>query len=226
MHPRIAQGNQRVCKFFISGSCKYGSECWNYHPGASQPERPTHFVCIRVTNQELVSHVERIHGHVTNHSPHLANSCSPLTALHVTICMLQIKTDPQMDTAKKVMEDTKQLFIQYIPKSTDLEFSGVDHFNDRVLYGKVVHNTALDNLHFLLIERFQDAGLKTPGNREPYTPHMTLVKSSRPIHMDSYRDQGETFIGKQPVDGIHLCAATGPNERDGFYPRLHFISNS
>ena len=198
-------------------------------------ERPTHFVCIRVTDQELVSHVERIHGHVTNHSPHLADSCSPLTALHVTICMLQIKTSSQMDTAKKVMENTKQFFVQYIPKSTDLEFSGVDHFNDRVLYGKVVHNTALDRLSFLLIERFQDAGLKTPGNHDKYTPHMTLAKLSRPtqrdlntaiIHRDSYRGQSETFIGKQPVDGIYLCAATGPKEKDGFYPRLHFISNS
>lgn len=87
--------------------------------------------------------------------------------------MLHLTTPSHINTARKVMENTKCHFTQYIPKHTDLVFSAVDHFKERLLYGKVVPNATLDRLSFLLIERFQDAGLKTPGNHESFTPHMT-----------------------------------------------------
>ena len=197
--------------------------------------RPTHFVCIRVTDQYVASSVEKIQEHVVKHSPELSDACLPLTVLHVTICMMQLNNPSHISTARKVMENTKQYFTQCVPKCTDLVFSAIDHFHDRLLYAKVAPNPALHRLSSLLIERFQDAGLKTPGNRDRFTPHMTLLKMSRSLqHMinsqvirrDSYSAFGETYIGKQRVDGIYLCSITGPEQDDGFFHRIHFVSNS
>lgn len=198
-------------------------------------ERPTHFICVRVTDRDVVSNVQKIQEHILKNSPELTDACLPLTALHVTICMVQLKNSSDIDTARKVLENTKKYFTQYVPKCADLVFSGVDHFHDRLLYAKVSPNAALGRLSFLLISRFQDAGLKTPGNHDRFTPHMTLVKMSRPmqhslntnvIRRDSYSGFSETYIGKQLTDGIYLCSMTEPKQDDGFYVRLHFVSNS
>ena len=199
-------------------------------------DRPTHFVCIHITNEGIISNVQRIQEHIVSQYPHLGEGCLPLTALHVTMCMVQLEKTSHLDTARKVLEDAKKHFIQYLPRCTDLVFTGVDHFRGRLVYAKVLPNTALNKFSSYLIEHFKNAGLKTPGNHEKFTPHMTLVKMSRPMQRDvhttiiderSYCQFSEMDIGKQCINTIHLCSKIDPIQpEDGFYKRLHSVSNS
>ena len=199
----------------------------------STQERPTHFICFRIRDQSITAQAEKVQNHILEGIPDLSEGC--VTALHVTVCMVQLKTERQMETAKEVMESTKQFLAQYVPKCTHLVINGVDNFHDRLVYGKVKPNKALDRLSYLLIERLQDAGLKTPGNFDVYTPHMTLVKMSRPlqrtidtkvIRRELYTCFKDAYFGKQTIEGICLCSMTGPKQEDGFFLRLHDVSNS
>ena len=201
----------------------------------TKEERPTHFICIRVDSDEILSSVKRIQDHVINHSPHLADGCLPLTALHVTICMVQLETNSHLETARKVLESTKNHFVQFLPSFSDIVFSGVDNFHDRLIYAKVAPNTALSKYSAFLIERFRRVGLKTPGNHSQFTPHMTLVKMSRPmqhtlhtsvINREAYSKFQDEYIGKQLIGGIRLCSMTEPKQEDGFYKWFCSLSNS
>ena len=198
-------------------------------------ERPTHFICFRIRDREITAQAEKVQSHILAGIPDLSEGCALVTALHVTVCMVQLKTQRHEEIAREVMEKTKHFLSQCVPKCTDIVLRGVDNFQDRLVYGKVEPNKALDRLSYLLIERLQDAGLKTPGNYDVYTPHMTLVKMSRPlqrtintkvIRRELYSGFNGTYFGKQPIEGICLCSMTDPKQDDGFFLRLHDVSNS
>ncbi len=200
-----------------------------------QQDRPTHFVCIRVTNEETLANVKKIQDHIVDQCPDLADACLPLTALHVTVCMVQLETASHFETVKTVLENCKRCFVQFLPRCASLIFSGVDNFRDRLLYAKVSPNPALDKFSSFLIESFKGAGLKTPGNHAKFTPHMTLVKMSRPMQRElhtiiinpaMYTHFSSMDIGKQYVKSIHICSMTEPKQIDGFYKQLHSITNS
>lgn len=201
----------------------------------NREDRPTHFICIRVTDKEILSNVRRIQSDILSHSPQLAEGCLPLTALHVTVCMVKLDTASHLETAIRVLEDTKKYFAHYLPRCAEIKFTGVDHFHDRLVYAKVAPNASLEKFSYFLIEHFKKAGLKTPGNHAQFTPHMTLVKLSRPmqhdqntatISRDAYSQLTAMHIGKQVVDGIYLCSMTEAKQEDGFYKWYHSTSNS
>ena len=201
----------------------------------NQDERPTHFICIRITDKDILSNVAHIQSEVVSHSPHLSEGCLPLTALHVTVCMVKLDSASHLEIAKSVLKNTARNFVQYLPRCAEIVFTGVDNFRERLIYAKAAPNPALDKFSSFLIERFERAGLKTPGNHAQYTPHMTLVKMSRPmqhatntsvISADAYSQFRDMLIGKQCVAGIHLCSMTEAKQVDGFYKWFDFTSNS
>lgn len=200
-----------------------------------QEERPTHFVCVRVTGEEVLAKARDIQSQVLLHSPHLSQGCLPPSALHVTVCMVRLETDSHLETARRVLDEARTHLAQLLPSCVELAFTGVDNFRDRLIYAKVAPDGGLDRLSSLLIEHFGQAGLKTPGNHAHFTPHMTLVKMSRPMQQESgtsvisreaYARFADTSVGKDRVSGIHLCSMTEPRQEDGFYKRLHFCPNS
>lgn len=201
----------------------------------TREDRPTHFICIHITDEEVLTNARKIQDHAVGVSPHLSDGCLPQTALHVSVCMVQLETSSHLEVARKVLENTKRNFSHYLPKCAEVVFSGVDNFHDRLVYAKVAPNAALAKYSAFIIERFKRAGLKTPGNHSKFTPHMTLVKLSRPMQRDHYTtiinkeayvQFKDMHIGKQSIDGVHLCSMTEPKQSDGFYKRFHFISNS
>lgn len=198
-------------------------------------DRPTHFVCIQITQKDVLFHVQGIQDYITHHQPELAEGCLPLTSLHVTMAMLQLKTPAQMASARTVLESNRQYFTQLLPRSAVLKFTGVHHFHERLVYAKVAPNPPLERLSYLLIECFKKAGLKTPGNHAKFTPHMTLVKLTRPmqsnLHTNSIKPEtysvfSEMSIGEQQVRGLHLCSIAGALSEDKFYERCHSVTNS
>ena len=198
--------------------------------------RPTHFVCIHVTSEEVKSNVQKIQNHITSHTPQLIDGCLPVSALHVTLCMVRLETDQQIETAQQVMENARRQFIHILPRCVQATFSGVDHFRQRLVYVRVVPNPAMERFVFFLLDQFQQAGVKTPGNRDQFTPHMTIVKLSRPLQRElhttlispaSYLPFQNMSVGRQHIDTLHLCSMTEQKQSDGFYLRVgRGITNS
>ncbi|CAI8021691.1 Leukocyte receptor cluster member 9, partial [Geodia barretti] len=197
--------------------------------------RPTHFVCVRITDSNVQSKVSEIQGYITKYTPALADACLPIPALHVTLCMVRLENDQHVATAQKVMENVRSRFIHVLPRSSHLTITGVSNFHQRLVYAKVAPCPALDNFVFLLIEQFQEAGLSTPGNYKEYTAHMTLVKLSRPMQRDPhtsmitpamYEPFTDMEIGSNRIEKMSLCSMTAPKQADGFYMRYCEVTNS
>ena len=197
--------------------------------------RPTHFVCFHITSDQVKDNVSSILTHITTSTPQLAAACLPNTALHVTLCMVRLENDHQISIAKEVLENSRLHFIHALPRCSQLSFTGVSNFCERLVYAKVAPSPALDNFVFFLLERFQEAGLRTPGNHKEYTAHMTLVKLSRPMQRELqtgvispalYQPFLNTNIGSNCMEKLSLCSMTGPKVADGFYLRLCEVSNS
>ena len=198
-------------------------------------DRPNHFVCLHVTGVELKGMVEEVQSYICGHTPQLTEGCLPSDALHVTLCMLQLNSEQDRATAQAVLQSAQTQFIHILPPCLQLTFQGVDNFRGRLVYIKVEPEPALERFVSYLLEQFKQAGLSTPGNHEQFTPHMTIVKLSRPmarklhthaISPASYIAYKDTQFGKQAVDALHLCSMTASKQSDGFYLRVATVSNS
>ena len=71
----------------------------NASPAILDKSRPNHFVCIHITNEEVRSNVQKVQSHITDHTPQLVEGCLPLTALHVTLCMVRLDSEQHTETA-------------------------------------------------------------------------------------------------------------------------------
>ena len=204
------------------------------HRHGNQP-RPTHFVCLRVTAEEVKAKVKKVVDHIVKLNPQLAECTIKTPSLHVTLCMIQLLNDKEIETAKRVFQSCQLQFLSVLPRCMKIEFTGVGNFRERLIYIKVKSLPGLSKFVFHIIEQFQLAGLKTPGNRDEYTPHITLIKLSRPmqqqldtklINPECYRPFLATNLGCQTVTCIHLCAMHAPAQADGFYLKHGTITNS
>ena len=191
-------------------------------------DRPTHFVCIKIQNAQVLKKVGEILKHICSHAPDLSVGCLDLEALHVTLCMLRIESETQSQAAQGVLRNLQRSFVQILPPSTLLEFTGVGNFHGRLLYAKVAPNRGLSKLVSMLMEHLQNAGVRTPGNFAEYTPHMTLLKLSRPMQREAhtativpalYSKFTDMHIGTQKIRSLYLCSTSGPKV-DGFYETL------
>ena len=191
-------------------------------------DRPTHFVCIKIHNAQVRKNVGEILRHICSCAPDMAVGCLALDALHITLCMLRIESESQSKAAQEVLRNLQRSFVQILPPSTALEFTGVGNFHGRLLYAKVAPNHGLSKLVSMLMERLQNAGVCTPGNFAEYTPHMTLLKLSRPMQREAhtativpalYSKFTDMHIGIQKIDTLYLCSTSGPKV-EGFYETL------
>ena len=205
------------------------------HLQTKYSDRPTHFVCLHITDENVKRNVRKIQDHLLSHTPQLSEGCLPVNALHVTLCMVQLKKEEDIEKAKALMGRIRKQFILILPCCLQLTISGVDNFHERLVYARVVPDPALERFVSFILEQFQLAGLKVPGNHEQYTPHVTIAKLSRSMARElhssaissaSYLPFKEMFLGMQRIDMLHLCFVGKPKEVDGFYETVASISNS
>ena len=201
---------------------------------AATQARPNHFVCLHVTDERVKSYVQEIQKNVTRLTPQLSAGFIPPCGLHVTLCMVRL-ADREIELAKQVLKNCQKQFTCLLPRCAKLVFNGVDNFRQRLIYVKVEPNPPLRKFASHLMEQFQLAGIKTPGNHAEFTPHMTIVKLSRPLakelHMTQlnpawYEPYAKASVGSQTIEAVHLCAMRGPRQDDGFYLRHGSISNT
>ena len=194
--------------------------------GYSNNDRPTHFVCIKIDSLQVVEKVEKIMQHIRRCAPDLAVGCVSLKALHVTLSMLRIESDVQKATATEVIRNLQRSYVQIVPPSTELEFTGVGNFHGRLLYAKVVPHYGLTRFVSTLMEQLQKAGVRTPGNFSEYTPHMTLLRLSRPMQREAhtativpalYSKFTDMHLGTQEINTLRLCVAGSGPQEDGFF---------
>lgn len=197
--------------------------------------RPTHFVCIPITSPQIRAAAQDVQEALCSVDPRLSDGCLPVPALHLTLAMIRIGNDKELQKVKQILNDLRFQFISLLtPDNSDLCFKGVSNFRDRVIYTKPFPQNALARFATLLLQKLSDAGVPTPGNYTEYQPHTTLIKLSRPmcrqfnmtsIDRNLYLPFVDKMFGHQYVECFNLCSISGAKEDDGFYERLLTVDN-
>ena len=194
------------------------------------PERPNAFVCIRVTDGEVIGAARAAQQAALALDDRLAPGVIAPEKLHFTLLTLRLDTLADIGAATRVLRGAKALMQRYLPARTGVTVAGVGCFRDRVLHARPhpIDRRVLARFQAELRAAFVDAGLRLLGEHGEYTPHMTLLKFNRemsrtlgtltPAAYSGYNDQ--SHFGVQPVDGIELCYMGSASDPDGFYRRF------
>ena len=196
--------------------------------------RATHFICIPITSPQIRAAAQDVQEALCYSDPRLTDGCLAISALHVTLAMVRINSDKDLQSVKQLLTNLQLSFISMFDDNSELYFESVSHFRDRVLYTKPRQQSTLSAFAALLLQKLTDNGIPTPGNYSEFSAHVTLIKLSRPmcrqydmmsIERSLYLPFADKVFGRQHIERLHLCSITGPKE-DGFYQRLHTVENS
>ena len=188
--------------------------------------RPNYFIALRITDRNIRKTVEGVQNYIIEHEPAFKACNIPANALHITLCTLGLDTPEQIQNAVQCLQNAKKELSSFVPKNKELKFSGVDHFFNRVVYGKVIDcPTEFYELveHLKLCLNAQGVEIR---DYHEFVPHMTLMKISRPVARATgkryvppwlYSCFNETEFGFQSVDNLHLCEMGDNRQEDGFY---------
>ncbi|GMH33487.1 hypothetical protein BSKO_01321 [Bryopsis sp. KO-2023] len=202
----------------------------------NDPTRPNYFVCTRIDDPEVLSRIEGVQRSIVDTNPGLASGVHPPNLLHVTWCMLRLRTPEEIEKAKSIMKSiVPELVSIFSSPQLAVEFEKLGDFRDRLIYVKGRENAAFTWFSQHLMKRFQDAGIPTPGNHPEFTLHASILRLSRPMARKlnvTFLDRGiylpfqNTCFGSQTVKGISLCPTGRENiQPDGFYERVCEVKN-
>uniref|UniRef100_A0A8C5QMD3 C3H1-type domain-containing protein n=1 Tax=Leptobrachium leishanense TaxID=445787 RepID=A0A8C5QMD3_9ANUR len=190
--------------------------------------RPTHFIAVRISEEEVRSSVNVVQEALKKWNPDIAEFCTSLPVLHLTLCLLHLETPEEIQKSLTIIQEWRQEIQRILPPSLILSFEGLKDFNARVLYLAPSSTPELTNFTHTLNERFCSEGLtviKAPSNHLHVTvakvPTNILRKNPRlRFFYDVYGHIPVSHFGAQHVDSISFCE-NGPSRRtDGFYTTL------
>ena len=200
--------------------------------GKKKPKRitPNYFLAIRVSNPQIHSAIKIVQDSITTHNEKLAPALIPLATLHLTIMVIHLENDEQIQKATEVLNQCKISLDPILQNNAlTMTFSGLDHFNHQVLYAKLCGGEdmeALKSVVNIVRETFTKEGIPSTDSRE-FSPHLTVMKLSRnpnlrkkgikKIPEESYASWVDMSFGEEPVNAVHLCSMNKRREKDGFY---------
>lgn len=200
--------------------------------GKKKPKRitPNYFLAIRVSSPQIHSAIKVVQDSITTHNEELTPALIPLATLHLTLMVIHLENDEQIQKATEVLNQCKITLEPILRNNAlTLTFSGLDHFNHQVLYVKLFGEEQMEVLKSvvnIVRETFTKEGIPSTDLRE-FSPHLTVMKLSRnpalrrkgikKIPVESYANWVDMSFGEEPVNALHLCSMNKKREKDGFY---------
>ncbi len=204
---------------------------------ASHPDRPNCFVCVRLTSDAVRTFAHRVQTAIVSSNPILAEACTPLRALHITLATVRCATNDELTKAKAVISDAtpalRRALQQYLPvaaAAAPFTIDGLDVFRNRVLFGQPSSGStaALERLSFAVRDALKAGGVRLMEEGRVFSPHATLVKLSRSLMRRGVDTiDPSLYASVVPALGmaadarvgaaIYLCEMKKPTHDDGFY---------
>ena len=218
----INLGNQNV----ENDEVEEGEERTEREKYWGKKNRPTHFLCLRVTDPEVKANIAATHGPITEVNADYADCLIPAERLHVTLACLGLDTEEQVQRAARVLREVKPEVEPWNPSDIRLKFTSVDHFYHSVIYAKVECDYRFMDMVEHLRACVREAGIEIRDVFD-FTPHMTIMKMKKRHGHEfrcKYLDTARLFdilkerhFGEQVFDNIHLCDMSEERQPDGFY---------
>ena len=193
---------------------------------------PNYFLAIRVSNPQIHSAIKIVQDSITTHNEKLTPALIPLANLHLTLMVIHLENDEQIQRAKEVLNQCKISLDPILRNSAlTITFSGLDHFDHRVVYAKLCGGEEMEVLKSvvnIVRETFTKEGIPSTNPRE-FNPHLTVmkllhnprvrrkgIKLIKEIPEESYASWVDMNFGEETVNALHLCSMY-KKEEDGFY---------
>ncbi|ESO82308.1 hypothetical protein LOTGIDRAFT_237039 [Lottia gigantea] len=193
-------------------------------------KRPTHFIAIRLDNQETVQKLTDVQSCVKTNKPELESGFMPPACFHITLCTLGLDDQNKIREASELLKKCQDEFSKMRPVES-LKLTGVDNFYNRTVYAKIKYpKKFLDFVDYVKL-CFVNAGIPIRDNYG-FVPHITILKvskeSSRRLGSrfqisDVYSDFKDGVLGSQSVDRLSLCKMGDERQDDGFWVSLQDI---
>ena len=149
--------------------------------------------------------------------------------------MVRLESDDEKEKAIAVLKKMQQILVCMLPTTRALNFEKLGNFRGRVLHVEVQSDPVLSKFVSILLLKLKDAGLHPCGNRESYSPHVTILKLSRSlcrslpfkmIDSNYYQHHVVDRFGSQAIEGVYLCSTSKQRNHQGFYVDLGSEINS
>lgn len=201
--------------------------------------RPTHFLAIKITRPELLANLKTKQKEIRKMIKSLGKkhrlgkrgrainwerALVPPEKFHITLNMLCLQTEESVESAKQILKefDRRKLDELFGPIK-GVEISGMEHFDEQVLFAKVKHPAPLQNLFNYLRDLFKD--FRMEDNDKSLKPHVTIMKTSRAKKLRTLAPILKTLALTdnwvtcyQPFEKLQLCSMREKEEvDDGYY---------
>ncbi|XP_077577885.1 leukocyte receptor cluster member 9 [Stigmatopora nigra] len=196
-------------------------------PDPWRKKKPTHFITFRANTPAILTCFQQLQDEVRALLPSSAPHWQTSSSLHVTMCLLVLRTPSEVEEAVQILAHFAQ-FDHNPPVTLGFPVK-LKHFNGRVLYLSPQPQIKLQLLNEGLQEAYWSRGLL---HRNSYNPryHLTLAKITGDHGGERiFNDVGSLKVGKGlnfgrlPVNTLHLCVI-GEDDVDGFYKIVSSVS--
>jgi 2'-5' RNA ligase len=193
---------------------------------AQEDRRPTHFVALRLPDLNLRGVVRDVQAKVLNHDPSLAGCDVPAEKNHLTAFVLHCCGPSDVQRAIQALRAYERL-LPSSGRAPHVYLNGLGHFGTKVLYAAAPDDNADNRKLVSLVDMCRqhfiehDFSVQTEG----WTPHLTLLKTSRvaarrrgrppAIRPAACKGVPHEF-GCHELRTMELCSMQGVAD-DGFY---------
>lgn len=171
-------------------------------------KRPTHFVSLRIKDDNIWSNISTIQEKMIKTHPKLEPYLVTKTEAHITLFVLEL---PQKDLekAKKCILEAKDI----CKKLEKIKLSGIGDFNQKVLFAKIENDDNLKKFQSEITELFEKGGIKLKKENHGFNPHVTLFKLSKggynqegldKIPLESFEKHKEFSFGEFSFNSLEL----------------------
>jgi 2'-5' RNA ligase len=207
------------------------------HRVAPKGPRPNFFLSVRITNPDILNTVDKVQEGICSHFAKLQKCTINPRKLHITLFVMYLEDPEQLRLARAALEDSVAILEEYFPAGCpEFKFKNLNAFGTRVLYMEMEPGEQKQRLcQFVaaLKKLFQARGLLREDEREEFTPHATIMKTSQvqgrmAIKQRDYREYLTQDFGADTFSCVELNSMQGVAE-DGFYPtwaRVYFAPDS
>ncbi|MEQ2199784.1 hypothetical protein XENOCAPTIV_011800 [Xenoophorus captivus] len=187
----------------------------------SQPpkKQPTHFISFPANTPAILSCFQQLQEELTALLPSSAPHWQTTSKLHVTLCLLVLRSPAEVAAAAEILRQFAHL-DRNPPVAVTFPVK-LKHFNGKVLYLSPQPQLHLHQLNCGLQEAYRKEGWL---HRSSYNPryHLTLAKVEYREGERIFEGVGDLKVGRGlnfgrlPVNTLHLCSVGG-SEVNGFY---------
>ena len=212
---------------------------------SQEAKKPNYFIAIRISDRGIHSNVEKVQNEVVSYDKRLKPFRIPLEALHLTLFVMHLEDERQIEKAKEILQQCKTTLRKSVLASGPFKFKfkGLDYFPPekrsdpqkqlrdppkrvpKILYVKPAEeegNTRLYDMANVVRNTFTEKGIPSADPRE-WIPHIAVIKLRRndskvsEIPEESFKASKVMDFGEEQISSLYLCPNGEKKAPDGFY---------